>query len=88
MDTARWEVAFRVTTRSAAPLRLPALRSWWSVFPDQPGSLLTDGSLLLVAVVVATTPRQAVLLGRHRVTEFFPGPSYRVDPLALERELW
>lgn len=88
MDVVRWRLTFRVRSRSAPALSPAVLRPWWSAFPDQPAALLTDGSLLLVAVVQAPDAQQALLLGRHRVTEFFPGPGYRLESLTLDREDW
>jgi len=88
VDVVRWQLTFRIRSRSTAPLSARALRPWWSVFPDQPGALLTDGSLLLVTMVDAPTPQLALILGRHRVTEFFSGRQHSVEHLTLSPEDW
>lgn len=88
MDAAHWHMTFRVRSASAALLGPRVLRDWWSAFPDQPGNLLTDGTLLLDVHVEAADARHALLLGRHRVTEFFPGQRYRLEPLTMQHDDW
>jgi hypothetical protein len=83
----RWQLTFRVWSRSKA-LSPFVLRAWWSAFPDEPTVVLTDGTLLLVALVQARDARHALLLGRHRVMEFFPGKGYRLESLTLSQEDW
>ena len=88
MEAVRWRMTFRIRSQTAATLSPLVLRPWWSAFPDQPGILLTDGSLLLVTEVQARDAHHALLLGRYRVTEFFPGPGYRLESLTLYQEYW
>ena len=88
VDVACWHLTFRVRSRSETALSPRTLRAWWSAFPDHQGALLTDGTLLLVANIQARDAHHAVLLGRHRVTEFFPGSNYSLENLTLWREEW
>lgn len=88
MEMAHWRMTFRIRSQSAAALSPVNLRPWWSTFPDQPAILLTDGSLLLATEVLARDARHALLLGRYRVTEFFPGTGYRLESLTLYRDNW
>lgn len=88
MEAVHWRMTFRIRSQSAAALSPRILRPWWSTFPDQPAILLTDGSLLLATEVQARDARHALLLGRYRVSEFFPGPGYRLESLTLYQDYW